>query len=142
MAKHFSGDEKLRIVLESIIRGISKGEQCRKYECSESDFDSWREHLVTNGGKVFEPGYNIVATKSKKSSGGGLLAKLVLTLSVLANLGVLSALVAWKMKWIDVGSFLTTQEVASTSLKSPSPVSPLSSSKMPVTRPKEGATLD
>ena len=142
MAKHFSGEEKLRIVLESIIRGISKGEQCKKYECSETDFDAWREHLVTNGGKVFEPGYGIVATKSNKSSRGGWFSKLVLTLSILANLAVVSAALAWQMKWIDFGSYLPIHEVASTAEPSSSPVSRHSSATMPGADRKGSETLE
>jgi hypothetical protein len=142
MAKHFSGEEKLRIVLESIIRSISKDEQCKKYECSETDFDAWREHLVTNGGKVFEPGYGIVATKSNKSSGGGWFSKLVLTLSILANLAVASAALAWQMKWIDFGSYLPTHEVASTAEPSSPPVSRHPSATMPGTDRKGGETLE
>ena len=142
MAKHFSGDEKLRIVLESIIRGISKEEQCKKYECSETDFDAWREHLVTNGGKVFEPGYGIVASKSKKSSGGGWFSKIVFTLSILANLAVVSVALAWQMKWIDFGSYLPIHEVASTAEPSPPPVSRHPSATMPGTDQKGGETLE
>ena len=142
MAKHFSGEEKLRIVLESIIRSISKDEQCKKYECSETDFDAWREHLVTNGGKVFEPGYGVVATKSNKSSGGGWFSKIVLTLSILANLAVASAALAWQMKWIDFGSYLPIHEVASTSEPSSPPVSRHPSAAMPGTDQKGGETLE
>jgi len=142
MAKHFSGDEKLRIVLESIIRGISKDEQCKKYECSETDFDAWREHLVTNGGKVFEPGYGIVATKSKKSSGGGWFSKIVLTLSILTNLAVVSTILAWKMKWIDFESYLPISEVASPIEPSASSVSPHSSSLLPSGDRKYGESLE
>tara|TARA_B100001094_G_scaffold331499_2_gene400069 strand:+ start:1609 stop:3093 length:1485 start_codon:yes stop_codon:yes gene_type:complete len=114
MAKHFSGEEKLRIVLESIIRGISKDEQCKKYECSETDFDAWREHLVTNGGKVFEPGYGIVAKKSIHPSSGGWFSKFVLSFSILVNIAFVSAVLAWQMKWIDLGSYLPKSQVAST----------------------------
>jgi hypothetical protein len=142
MAKHFSGDEKLRIVLESIIRGISKDEQCKKYECSETDFDAWREHLVTNGGKVFEPGYGILATKSNKPSGAGWFSKIVLTLSILANLAVVSAALAWQMKWIDFGRYLPMHEVASTAEASPSPVSRHSSATMPGTDQNRGETVE
>ena len=142
MAKHFSGEEKLGIVLESIIRSISKDEQCKKYECSETDFDAWREHLVTNGGKVFEPGYGIVATKSNKSSGGGWFSKLVLTLSILANLAVVSATLAWQMKWIDFGSFLPIHEVTSTAELSSSPVSSHSSATLTGADRKGGETLE
>jgi len=142
MAKYFSGDEKLRIVLESIIRGISKDEQCKKYECSETDFDAWREHLVTNGGKVFEPGYGIVAKKTKESSGGGWFSKIVLILSLLTNLAVVSTILAWKMKWIDVDSYLPISEVASPIEPSPSPVSRHSSSLISSGDRKDGESLE
>jgi hypothetical protein len=142
MAKYFSGDEKLRIVLESIIRGISKDEQCKKYECSETDFDVWREHLVNNGGKVFEPGYGLVASQSKKSSGGGWLSRLLLTLSILANLAVVSVALAWKMKWIDFESYFPIHEVVSATEPSSSPDRHHSTATLPKGVLKGGETLD
>ena len=39
MAEELTGEEKLRIVLESIIRSVPKAEQCEKYNVSEDDFD-------------------------------------------------------------------------------------------------------
>ena len=53
MSKEFSGEQKLRIVLESIIRNVPKGEQSQKYGVTEEEFQSWHDHLIQNGGKIF-----------------------------------------------------------------------------------------
>ena len=50
-----SGEQKLRIVLESIIRNAPKEEQCKKYGVAEKDFQDWHDHLIKNGGRIFEP---------------------------------------------------------------------------------------
>ena len=56
MAEELSGEHKLRIVLESIIRNVPKEKQCQKYDIAEEDFQEWHDQLITNGGKIFEPG--------------------------------------------------------------------------------------
>ena len=53
-----SGEQKLRIVLESIIRNVPKEEQCKKYGVTEQDFQSWHDHLIKDGGKIFEPEFD------------------------------------------------------------------------------------
>ena len=40
MSAEFSGEQKLRIVLESIIRNAPKGEQSKKYGVTEEEFQS------------------------------------------------------------------------------------------------------
>ena len=50
-----SGEQKLRIVLESIIRKVPKEEQCEKYGISEGEFLSWQENLTSIGSKMFLP---------------------------------------------------------------------------------------
>ena len=54
MADEFSGEQKLRIILESIIRNVPKEEQSKKYGVSEEEFQKWHDHLIQNGGKLFE----------------------------------------------------------------------------------------
>ena len=41
MADEFSGEQKLRIILESIIRNVPKEEQSKKYGVSEEEFQKW-----------------------------------------------------------------------------------------------------
>ena len=68
MSKEFSGEQKLRIVLESIIRNVPKGEQSKKYGVSEEEFQSWHDHLIQNGGKIFDQSqqYNSKSRHGKK----------------------------------------------------------------------------
>ena len=56
MPAEFTGEQKLRIVLESIIRGVAKEEQCKKYGITDEQFQSWHDHLIKNGGKIYEMG--------------------------------------------------------------------------------------
>ena len=85
----FSGEQTLRIVLESIIRNVPKGEQSKKYGVSEEEFQSWHDHLIQNGGKIFDQSqhYNSKSRHGKKKMGP--LAKLFLSFSLLTNLGLL-----------------------------------------------------
>ena len=50
----FSGEEKLRIVLESILRNVPINDQCQKYGITEAEFDSWHDKLIKDGGKIFD----------------------------------------------------------------------------------------
>ena len=50
----FTGEQKLRIVLESLLRDVPKKEQCKKYGISEGEFDSWNDKLMKEGGSIFE----------------------------------------------------------------------------------------
>ena len=50
----FSGEQKLRIVLESILRKVPKEDQCKKYGISEKEFDSWNDKLINEGGQIFD----------------------------------------------------------------------------------------
>ena len=50
----FTGEQKLRIVLESILRDVPKSEQCKKYGITEAEFDSWNHKLVTDGGRIYD----------------------------------------------------------------------------------------
>jgi hypothetical protein len=89
MSKEFSGEQKLRIVLESIIRNVPKGEQSQKYGVTEEEFQSWHDHLIQNGGKIFgsstQP--SLVGKKPKRKMSP--LAKIFLIISLLTNLGLI-----------------------------------------------------
>ena len=89
MADEFSGEQKLRIILESIIRNVPKEEQSKKYGVSEEEFQKWHDHLIQNGGKLFEsslPNKKVVRhRKIKKSSG----SRIILFFSILINLAFL-----------------------------------------------------
>ncbi|MBT7404699.1 MAG: hypothetical protein HN754_01160, partial [Opitutae bacterium] len=89
MSEEFSGEQKLRIVLESIIRNVPKGEQSKKYGVSEEEFQSWHDHLIQNGGGIFDQSqqYNSKSRHGKKKMGP--LAKLFLSFSLLTNVGLL-----------------------------------------------------
>ena len=96
MPEELSGEHKLRIVLESIIRNVSKDEQCQKYGISEEEFQGWHDHLITNGGKIFDPDFGRVRTRVKKARKMTTLSKLLLGTSLLANLAaVIVCLVIW-----------------------------------------------
>jgi len=90
-----SGEQKLRIVLESIIRKVPKEEQCQKYGISESDFVSWQQHLTQNGGKIFEPGFGqpqrIAQTTPKTGKG----TKFILTTSLLLNIALITVAIVF-----------------------------------------------
>jgi hypothetical protein len=96
MPEELSGEHKLRIVLESIIRDVSKDEQCQKYGISEEEFQGWHDHLITNGGKIFDPDFGSVRTRVKKARKMTTLSKLLLGISLLANLAaIIVCLVIW-----------------------------------------------
>ena len=83
-----TGEQKLRIVLESIIRKIPKEEQCQKYGISEEDFLGWQEHLTQNGGKIFEPGFGRTSRRVKTVKEMGKASKFFFILSILINLAL------------------------------------------------------
>jgi len=97
MAEELSGEHKLRIVLESILRDIPKAEQCQKYGISEDQFQGWHDHLITNGGKIFEPDFGKTRTRIRKVPQMSFLSKSLLVLSLLANLAVLIFLAVWQL---------------------------------------------
>lgn len=92
----FTGEQKLRIVLESILRDVPKSEQCKKYGITEAEFDSWNHKLVTDGGRIYDE-YKPASSVER----GPLLIKLKsygkigIILSILANLGALLFLAVW-----------------------------------------------
>lgn len=92
----FTGEQKLRIVLESILRNVPKAEQCQKYGITEAEFDSWNHKLVTDGGRIYDE-----HKKASSSYGTPLsanfkyLAKIGIILSLIINLAGICILVIW-----------------------------------------------
>ncbi len=84
----FTGEQKLRIVLESIIRKVPSEEQCQKYGVSLDEFENWRKHLTENGGKIFEPGFGDNRRRVKTIEKTSPATKFFLILSLLINLAV------------------------------------------------------
>ena len=97
MAEELSGEHKLRIVLESILRNIPKEEQCQKYGISEDQFQEWHDHLITNGGKIFDPDFGKTRTRVRKVHQMSSLSKALLAFSLLANFAVLILVAVWKL---------------------------------------------
>ena len=89
MSEEFSGEQKLRIVLESIIRNVPKGEQSKKYGVSEEEFQSWHDHLIQNGGKIFDQSQQYSSKPRQEKKKMGPLAKLFLSFSLFTNLGLI-----------------------------------------------------
>lgn len=87
-----SGEQKLRIVLESIIRKVPKEEQCKKYGVTEQDFQDWHDHLINEGGKIYEPELGHKRERVRKIRKAGPVTKAVLSISLLINL---SGLIVW-----------------------------------------------
>ena len=90
MSAEFSGEQKLRIVLESIIRNVPKGEQSKKYGVTEEEFQSWHDHLIKNGGKIFDSSSTLQATSRSKKKKMSPFAKVFLSISLLVNLGLVT----------------------------------------------------
>ncbi len=99
MPTEFTGEQKLRIVLESIIRGIPREEQCKKYGIEEDQFQTWHDHLIQNGGKIYEMGSSGASRKprSKKVRFIPWYFKLLLLVSLLTNFGGLIVWGVWRM---------------------------------------------
>jgi hypothetical protein len=97
MAEELSGEHKLRIVLESILRNIPKAEQCKKYGISEDAFQEWHDHLITNGGKIFDPNFGKTRTRVRKVHQMSSLSKALLAFSLLANLAILILVAVWQL---------------------------------------------
>jgi transposase-like protein len=81
----FTGEQKLRIVLESLLRDVPKKDQCKKYGISESEFDAWNDKLIKDGGTIYETSSQekFPTSRSDTKSIG---QNLVLIVSVLMNL--------------------------------------------------------
>jgi hypothetical protein len=101
MPAEFTGEQKLRIVLESIIRGVPKDEQCKKYGISIDQFETWHNHLIKNGGKIYEQGTSPKARSSRtiKIRFIPWYIKTLLVLSVFSNL---AAAIVWGVWYFSV----------------------------------------
>ena len=97
MSVEFSGEQKLRIVLESIIRNVPKAEQSKKYGISEEEFQSWHDHLIQNGGGIFDASDQNSSRRRHSKKKMRPLAKLFLTLSLLVNLGLVIVGIVYSM---------------------------------------------
>ena len=89
MPAEFTGEQKLRIVLESIIRGVPREEQCKKYSITPEQFQTWHDHLIKNGGKIYEPGAlrSGRSSRTKKVKFTPWYVSSLLAISILLNLG-------------------------------------------------------
>ncbi len=89
----FTGEQKLRIVLESLLRDVPKKDQCKKYGISESEFDAWNDKLIKDGGTIYETSSQESFPSSR--SEGSRWSKSVLIVSVLMNLLLVAGVVGW-----------------------------------------------
>ena len=121
MAEQIQGEEKLRIVLESIIRNVPKEEQCEKYGVTEQEFETWRETLMRDGGKIYDAPEPVVV----KAGVAGLFTKLIFAMSVVANLVLVGGVVAWKMGWLGTVDKPEPEVAGAPGDGSPDPVSSL-----------------
>ena len=99
MPAEFTGEQKLRIVLESIIRGVPREEQCKKYSITPEQFQTWHDHLIKNGGKIYEPGAlrSGRSSRTKKVKFTPWYVSSLLAISILLNLGGGIVWAVWKM---------------------------------------------
>jgi len=100
MSTEFTGEQKLRIVLESIIRGVPKEEQCTKYSITPEQFQAWHDQLIKNGGKIYDeekPAKQGRSSRTKKIKYVPWYVSSVLLLSILVNLGGAIVFGVWKM---------------------------------------------
>ena len=101
MPAEFTGEQKLRIVLESIIRGVPKEEQCQKYGISPEQFQSWHDHLIKHGGKIYESKSSAPsrAPRARKVKYVPWYIKLFLIFSLFTNLAVA---IVWGVWYLSV----------------------------------------
>ena len=89
----FTGEQKLRIVLESLLRDVPKKDQCKKYGITESEFDEWNDKLIKDGGTIYETSSEENFPSSRPE--GSLWSKSVLIVSILINLLLVAGVVSW-----------------------------------------------
>ena len=101
MPAEFTGEQKLRIVLESIIRGVPKEEQCQKYGISPEQFQSWHDHLIKHGGKIYESKSSVPirAPRARKVKYVPWYIKMFLILSLFTNMAVA---IVWGVWYLSV----------------------------------------
>ena len=111
MPAEFTGEQKLRIVLESIIRGVPKEEQCKKYGISVDQFETWHNHLIKNGGKIYEQGTSPKARSSRtiKIRFIPWYIKTLLVLSIFSNL---AAAIVWGVWYFSVNDLKSKEMTA------------------------------
>jgi transposase-like protein len=51
--RHFSPDQKLQVVLESLQEQTTIESVCRKYNIHASQINRWRQHFRENGASIF-----------------------------------------------------------------------------------------
>ncbi len=117
-----SGEQKLRIVLESIIRKVPKEEQCKKYGISEEEFLGWQDQLTKKGGQIFEPGFgsNTASRRPQVVQKKSPVAKVFLTISLLANIGLITMATVLFLE--DANQPIETQVLSETVVPSDSPL--------------------
>jgi transposase-like protein len=54
--RKWSSQDKLMVVLEGLKAKVPLGELCVKFRISQSQYYKWRDQLLANGPKVFDPG--------------------------------------------------------------------------------------
>jgi hypothetical protein len=101
MPAEFTGEQKLRIVLESIIRGVPKDEQCKKYGITVDQFESWHNHLIKNGGKIYEQG-SLTKARSSRTIKIRFTPWYIKTLLVLSIFSNLAAAIVWGVWYFSV----------------------------------------
>lgn len=119
MPAEFTGEQKLRIVLESIIRGVPRDEQCKKYGITSEQFQTWHDHLIKNGGSIYEQkGSNAGRStsqakkiRSRKVKYVPWYIKFLLILSIFSNLaaGIVWAVWNWSVQGVELGSMVDAE---------------------------------
>ena len=61
--RHWTAEEKIRIVLESLNTSIGVAELCRKYAVNPTVFYAWKERFIEGGKQAL--------TRSRGNEGGG-----------------------------------------------------------------------
>ena len=114
----FSGEQKLRIVLESILRKVPKEDQCKKYGISEKEFDSWNDKLINEGGQIFDEKVGKSSSNtSRKRSWLRKKSKYLLIPSLCLNLALLIFAIAWYLlKEVDDSGYASDQNLQKTKL--------------------------
>ena len=92
----FNGEQKLRVVLESILRNVPKSEQCKKYGITEAEFDSWNDKLIREGSTIYDdPKPSSSVYRTPWMAAVRYLGKFGLWLSILVNLAGICVLGVW-----------------------------------------------
>ena len=103
MPAEFTGEQKLRIVLESIIRGVPREEQCKKYGITDEQFQQWHDHLIKNGGEIYETNAHRISrsSRTRKVRFVPWYLKLFLILSLFTNV---AAAIVWGVWYLSLNS--------------------------------------